>query len=155
MSYVILAGPTLAIDPYASRYYSVLTTDTLEQLGTIEVHAKSKINSLSVDIDATDPTELGYVMAFVTAVAKQFKGQSIIACGTDAVVLATALSNNVASKNTDIVNAWTNLNFVVEASQDSNVTDGKATTARFVGTNISGLKAIINASCVKFTITAK
>jgi hypothetical protein len=148
MSYTILVGPTLALNPKQSRIYSVVD-DTFNQLATIEVTAARTLILRISDIQPIDG-----ILYFVTVLAKQFKNQTIIATDEDAVTLVAALSDTVGSSDEIAVTAWTNLNFEVTAVRDTNSVS-PAATVRFVGTNIAGLKQIVSASSIKMTITAK
>lgn len=156
MNYVILAGPALAVDPNVSRFYSVVALQgTYAQLATIEVGAKSKDLTLRINTGYGEEDSMSAIMSLVTQVIKQYNGQTIKAFDTNAICLATGLNAFMASSDENIVKAWTGLNFAVEATQESSITNAKATSVRFAGTNISGIKVISSASSVTFTISAK
>jgi hypothetical protein len=155
MNHVILAGPALAVDPNVSRFYSVVALrNTFPQLASIEV-SKTKELTLRINTGYGEEECMSAIMAMVVQVVKQYSGQTIKASGTDAICLATGLNAFVASTDANIVKAWTTLNFAVEAVQESTIANAKATSVRFVGTNISGLKAITSATTVTFSISAK
>lgn len=156
MSYSILAGPILAVDPNSSRYYALMNTDTSSFVGSVEVNRKTKVYVLSLNSDLQSTDDLGALLSFVTAVAKQYKGESIVATGNAAVVLAMALSANVASTQAQIVQGWTSLNFTLEAVADSTMTDAQAPVKiRFTGANLQGVKNITSAYNITLTISAK
>lgn len=152
MNSIIMAGPMLTADPSSSRFYSVLTLNEAAQLATVEINMTTQTNTLR--ISRANNTDVGPILAFLVQVAKQYKGQSIVAKDEHAVTFVMALTNTIASTDPQIVEGWTKLNFTVEATQAS-TSDLKSNSVRFVGTNIQGLKAISSASAITFTITAK
>jgi hypothetical protein len=155
-SYSILAGPALAIDPSSSRYYALMNTDTASFVGSVEVNKSTKVYVLSLNNNLQESDDLGALLSFLGAIAKQYKGQNIIATGNAALVLAMALSNNVASTNPQIVQGWTSLSFTLEAVADSAFTGAQTQVkVRFTGTNLSGVKALSSANKITLTITAK
>lgn len=155
-NYSILAGPALAIDPSSSRYYALMNTDTASFVGSVEVNKKTKVYVLSLNSNLQSTDDLGNLLSFISALAKQYKGESIIATGNAALVLSIALSNNVASTNAQIVQGWTSLNFLLEAVADSTMTGAQTPVrVRFTGTNLQGIKSITNASSIKLTVSAK
>jgi hypothetical protein len=155
-SYSILAGPALAIEPSSSRYYALMNTEIASFVGSVEVNKASKVYLLSLNSSLQSADDLGALLSFLTALAKQHKGENITATGNAALVLAIALANNVASTNTQIVQGWTSLNFVLEAVADSTVTGAHTPVkVRFTGSTLQGIKQITNASSITLTINAK
>ena len=155
-NYSILAGPALAIDPSSSRFYALMNTDTASCVGSVEVNKKTKVYVLSLNSNLQSTDDLGNLLSFISALAKQYKGESIIATGNAALVLSIALSNNVASTHAQIVQGWTSLNFLLEAVADSTMTGAQTPVrVRFTGTNLQGIKNITNASSIKLTVSAK
>ena len=155
-NYSILAGPALAIDPSSSRFYALMNTDTASFVGSVEVNKKTKVYVLSLNSNLQSTDDLGNLLSFISALAKQYKGESIIATGNAALVLSIALSNNVASTHAQIVQGWTSLNFLLEAVADSTMTGAQTPVrVRFTGTNLQGIKNIQNASSIKLTVSAK
>jgi len=155
-NYSILAGPALAIDPSSSRFYALMNTDTASFVGSVEVNKKTKVYVLSLNSNLQSTDDLGNLLSFISALAKQYKGESIIATGNAALVLSIALSNNVASTHAQIVQGWTSLNFLLEAVADSTMTGAQTPVrVRFTGTNLQGIKNITNASSIKLTVSAK
>lgn len=156
MNYSILAGPALAVDPSSSRYYALMNTDNASFVGSLEVNRTTKVYVLSLNSNLQSTDDLGALLAFVTAIAKQYKGQNIVATGNAALVLALALASNVTSTQTQIVQGWTSLNFTLEAVADSTMTNAQSPVkVRFTGANLQGIKNITNASSVTLTISAK
>lgn len=155
-NYSILAGPALAIDPNSSRYYALMNTDIASFVGSVEVNKATKVYVLSLNNNLQESDDLGALLSFLSAIAKQYKGQNIIATGNAALVLAMALSNNVASTNPQIVQGWTSLSFTLEAVADSTMTGAQTPVkVRFTGINLQGIKQITNASSITLTISAK
>jgi hypothetical protein len=158
-NYVILSGPALATAVQNSavtqptKYLSLLNVSAsgLPQVGTLVAPASLMSKKLVIGT-LKNEGDLGALLSFVQAVLLQYKGHQVIATDADALVLAIALSNEMESTDPAIIEAWTKLTFVVEA-QSSNATSSN--NIRFVGTNITGIKALSAADSVTFTITAK
>lgn len=156
MNYSILAGPALAVDPSSSRYYALMNTDDASFVGSLEVNRKTNVYVLSLNSTLQSADDLGALLAFLVAIAKQYKGQNIVATGNAALVLSMALAASVASTQAQIVQGWTSLNFTLEAVADSTITSAQTPVkVRFTGANLQGIKNITNASAITLTISAK
>jgi hypothetical protein len=133
-----------------------MNTGNASFVGSIEVNKKTSVYVLSLNSDLQSTDDLGALLSFVKALAKQYKGENIVATGNDALVLALALAANVASTQERIVQGWTSLNFTLEAVADSTLTNAQAPVkVRFTGANLQGIKNITNASSITLTISAK
>lgn len=154
MKTVILGGPVLATAPTASRYYTIIDTDTRKQIATVEVNqATPRARTLFVQTPDSGEDVATAIMRLLLAVITQDRSTPIVANDTHAVLLAYALSGSIQSANEDIVKGWTSLNFEIEMVNE--MSTGKTNAVRFVGANIVGIKAITKASSVTFVITAK
>jgi hypothetical protein len=156
MNYSILSGPALAISPSSSRYYALMNTDDHSFIGSLEVNKSTQVYALHLNSDLKSADDLGSLMSFLVALAKQYKGQEITVTDSDAVVLAMALSANVASTDSQIVAGWTSLEFTLDAVSSA-VQAGINTPVRlrFVGTSLQGIKQITTASNITLSIKAK
>jgi hypothetical protein len=152
MNTVILGGPVLGQTAVSSRYYSILNTDSLSHLATIEINIARKTRILTIHSPDGDEDTTAAILRLLMAVVKT-SPEPIAANDTSAIVLAHRLSAVVDSRNADIIKGWTSLDFVIEFTNESGT--HQANKVRFQGTGIAGIKAITKASSVLFTITAK
>jgi hypothetical protein len=154
MQTVILGGPALALDnSIKTRHYTIIDTSDATQVASIVIDIESKTRSLV--IHKSDPSEenTAAVCRLLKSVAPNYVSIPIRADDGNAVALAYMLSGNIKSSDTDIVAAWTSLNFELEMVNQKN--DGTVNKIRFVGANMKGIKNIATATSITLTITPK
>lgn len=152
MDTVILGGPTLALSPSDTRYYTIINCDGAKQIATIAIDVPAKTRTLIINDPDNAEENVAAIMRLLLATIDAFSHIPIICRDTQGIVFAYMLNGTMDSKQQDIVKAWTKLNFELELTNEAKGTGNKV---RFVGTNIQGIKQIAKASAVTLKITRK